>query len=526
LLDEIVEIFQFLEIKWPHDALRLIDDYLDAVLAANRAASDFSSLTSESTPATIDHAICRFVLHFLSFPVVDVGVAARRALARYAVSGGAGLIDLIAGNPVWDAVQLEHLLAAVQIGLLAGRDSPLQTLKSRILDLNRCESIAVRAIARRICVEQGWRWEEIRALPSPAAVLVPAKLTSDVDFEDAQALVGTDPEIGLQLHNGLLRILEDCGNNPEQLRSNYRRIYSAVESDYLWVDDARLALWRKLVLARFWLNPRALIGREAALRLFGRRALCGRAPDGPECYYDLMYPIYDPALELIRPAERPAELRAMEWDWHNKDGERWLLGENASDWSCYPSLVGQLYIIGERTLFIRPDWEWPREERYRGIIDGSQTTDLDRDIFASSHDLTHDLYSQGVGQTNDKIVVWNSERQLVGPVYRWIALNSTFARSLGWVQSPNRPFEWLDELGNLMVKSLFWRDGWIGLEPPRFEALGEGWLVLATDEGLRSIRRARPNAQYHLWVERHSHGKKPYTGSWHLVAPVSETNST
>jgi len=71
-----------------------------------------------------------------------------------------------------------------------------------------------------------------------------------------------------------------------------------------------------------------------------------------------------------------------------------------------------------------------------------------------------------------------------------------------------------------MVTSLFWRDGWIDLEPPHFEALGEGWLVLATPSGMQAIRDTWPEAEYHLWIERHSHGKAPYTGAWHLKAPL------
>lgn len=85
---------------------------------------------------------------------------------------------------------------------------------------------------------------------------------------------------------------------------------------------------------------------------------------------------------------------------------------------------------------------------------------------AASHDLTYSAYLEGAGQTADQLVIWNSERQLVGPAYRWIALNGGFAKGLGWVPSPSRPFEWLNESGSLMVKSIFWRDGWIGLEPP------------------------------------------------------------
>ncbi len=525
LLDEIVQLFAFLKIDWPRDAIQVIDDYLDVVLGANRPASEFSSLTNDSPPGAIDHAISRFVLRFLAFPVVDVGVAARRALARYALADGRGLVDLIIGKPAWDAVQFEHLLAVVQIALHGYSDSALQTLQKQIVDLNRHDSIAVRAIARRICVDQKWQWQEVRDLPTPVCVLMPSKISSDIDYEEGRSLVGTDPETALQLHRSLIKALEASGNDAQELLSDFRRIYADVSSDYLWGDDEYLALWRKLLLARFWLHQRALIGRESVLRLFGKRALCGRAPRWAESCYDLMYPIYDPALELFAPTERPPELKAMEWDWQNKESERWLLGENAAEWSSYPTSVGPFHIIGERTMFIRPDWEWPREERYRGILDNSATVEPDRESLASSLDLTYDAYLQGAGQIVDQLVIWNSERQLVGPAYRWIAVNSGFAKSLGWVPSPSRPFEWLDESGGLMVKSIFWRDGWIGLEPPRFESLGEGWLVLATDLGLARIREARPNAQYHLWVERHSHGKKPYAGYWHLLSLLPSKNA-
>ena len=67
-----------------------------------------------------------------------------------------------------------------------------------------------------------------------------------------------------------------------------------------------------------------------------------------------------------------------------------------------------------------------------------------------------------------------------------------------------------------MVKSIYWKDGWIWLEPPRFEILGEGWRVLATEQGIKSIRAASGNIESHLWIQRHSHDDKPYEGKWHL----------
>ena len=56
------------------------------------------------------------------------------------------------------------------------------------------------------------------------------------------------------------------------------------------------------------------------MRLLGRRALSGQAGRGTEQAYDVLLPLYDPALELIDPTERPCEMLAMNWDFW---GEPW-----------------------------------------------------------------------------------------------------------------------------------------------------------------------------------------------------------
>ena len=70
-------------------------------------------------------------------------------------------------------------------------------------------------------------------------------------------------------------------------------------------------------------------------------------------------------------------------------------------------------------------------------------------------------------------------------------------------------------------KSAMWRDGWVGLEPPHMESLGEGWLVLATTDAIKANLQKRPDSFMHLWVERHSYGKKPFQASWHLKSPLA-----
>jgi hypothetical protein len=259
------------------------------------------------------------------------------------------------------------------------------------------------------------------------------------------------------------------------------------------------------------------------MRVLGVRALSGLAPKKTETSYDFIYPIYDSRLELMRPVERPAELRAMEWSYTDGSRKSWLAGENADEWACYPSTIGGLHIIGERTYLIRPDWEWPREERYRGILATTPDANEERDRVSSHRELTYECYLEGVGQDEEQIIVANNEQQLVGPAYRWMAFNATVARNLGWTPTDTRPFEWRNTAGQLMVKSVYWRDGWIGLEPPHMEPLGEGWFVVATPEAIAAILTIFPSSHVHLWVERHSNGDIPYHQSWHLVSVVSDS---
>jgi len=523
LLSDIIEVIGFLELDWPAEAVRwAIDDYLDHVLAANQDTytPTFESLVQTSIDGSADEALCRILVHLLAFPVIDVGVAARQTLSQYISVGGSGLFPIIESEPCWDSVQLEHILVSLHSGSCFGNIS-LDRIRSWILNLNQNESITVRGIARRICDEQGWKWKEINNQAKRQVILLPQSLESPIGYQEARMLIGGDLATAFELYRPIFARLEKAGINGAELRSEFYRLYREVEKEYRWAEENYLKHWMKLVLARFWLSPRAIIGREVAMRVLGRRSLTGQAPPGAEKSYDFLYPIYDPKLEMYKPTERPVELSAMEWELWDEHGKAWLRGDKADSWSDYPERINGLYIIGERSCFIRPNWEWPREERHRGLIFGPCDSGQIHEYLSSSHELTFECYLQRFGQNDEQLIVFNSERRLVGPAYRWAAINSTFATQLGWHSSDDEPFEWFDAYENLMVKSVYWRDGWIWLEPPRFESLGEGWLVLATEQGVKTIREVSTEIELHLWVERYSQGEKPYEGKWHLTKTLN-----
>ena len=139
LLSDIGDILELLELDWPSDAvLEVVNDYLEQVLAANPPARPYESLTGSSPSCSVEQALCRFLAELIAFPVVEVGVAARRALTKYLSSDGRGLIALLTNRPWWNPLQLEHLLAAIHVGVASG--SPhISDLREFVESLNHSE---------------------------------------------------------------------------------------------------------------------------------------------------------------------------------------------------------------------------------------------------------------------------------------------------------------------------------------------------------------------------------------------------
>ncbi len=516
LLTDIGEILELLAVDWPSDAvLEAVDDYLIQVLAASPETRPYESLTRSVLPSSTDQALCRFLAELLVCPVVDVGLAARRALAKYLAVHGKGFVTLFTNSPWWNPLQLEHLLATVHLAISLG--SPrISALRGVIEDLKHSESLSVRSIAKRICDGQGWIWEDLTTASPRPIILVPSYPDT---LREAEMVIGGETAIAWDLHRALIRPLLDRGLDVDELRSEFESVYWALKGEYPWASDRRLQHWVRKLLTSFWLNTNAVIGREAAMRVFGRQSLSGQIPPGAEIAYDSYYPIYDPLVESYRPTERPLEFQAMAWRFMGKDREDWLQGADASEWSHYPNSIQGRSVIGEQTWFVRPEWEWPREERYRGLI-ANVADEAGEQVLKSTRALTYKTYLNGWGQEDKQLVVLNNEDQLIGTVYRWAAINSNVAKALAWRPSTTVPFQWFDAKGEVMVESTFWKDGWIRIKPPRFESLGEGWVVSASTAAIEAIRRFAPETEIHLWVERHCHGDPANQGKWHLIRPL------
>jgi hypothetical protein len=513
LLNDIPEIFDALAIPWPADeVLDTISSYLDKALAASRESEPMNALSSPEPSISADAALCRFAIHLLAFPVFEVGLAARRSLAEFIAKNVNGATVVFDQRSVCDSIQLEHLLAAIDCRVARLPDEfqePIELLRAH-------ESIGVRSIAFRLCQKNGWRWTELRD-QRPAVSLILPPSSEDDDPLSPYAIAA----IAAQSSPRIFAALEREGYGWDKVASEVFRFCREVERDYKWNDPVRLDEWVSSVHSAFWFDVRALIGREASMRLLGSYARSALIPAGVDRAYDVFHPIYDAQIDLLRPQQLPVEFGAA--DWLSEDSERnaWAEGTQADSWTSYPMFANGLHLLGEKTFLRKPMWDWQREERYRGLSLKLMDIGGRRENFMTARQLTHALYLEGHAQAPAQLIICNNEQQLLGATYGWVAFNAKIAHSMQWIPSLSEPFRWDNADGEMMVRSIFWKNGWIGLKPPHLVSLGEGWIVVASDAGLSAIKAAYPQCARQLWLTREQSGRNSFSRKWHLQENLS-----
>jgi hypothetical protein len=172
------------------------------------------------------------------------------------------------------------------------------------------------------------------------------------------------------------------------------------------------------------------------------------------------------------------------------------IGTSTTDWINEASatshnfalekVLGDEYVcLCEYSDFRWHDWDRERETR---ISVCEKACDKSRVLFMGPQDPLLDLpedtsddYARRMSRAatiGDLVVGGYSYRLRVGP-QRWFAIHPLFAEELSLRPTPDVPFAWIDEHGDIAAKSIRWRDGPGDRDPPRFaDIFGSGWLVL------------------------------------------------
>jgi hypothetical protein len=199
----------------------------------------------------------------------------------------------------------------------------------------------------------------------------------------------------------------------------------------------------------------------------------------------------DPVCLMHEPVPRPPEIAPMAVGEDNDDLDldAWRA---ASDGGCEPpTRVAELWVIAETMTLGYPIRRPALTERRTRVL-GGENAKCWTDAVENAVGLSADDYAdyppdpEAAGR-----LVLEREEMPGGPRSRWLAFHPAVARELGWMPCDGL-FAWCDSSGAAMVHSMWWKNGTPITQMGSEDEIGEGWLVLATDEAMRQLRELHP----------------------------------
>ncbi len=151
-------------------------------------------------------------------------------------------------------------------------------------------------------------------------------------------------------------------------------------------------------------------------------------------------------------------------------------------------------ILGELTKWCWIDWEKPTETRLSMVCHNEWPNwDTPKNVFSffpNKMTWRADNYPDIKGIDELSLVIYGLPVNVDLGAVEWLAFNPIVGKALGWSFSPDGFFRWIDKSGEIMVESIFWKDGPIGRRPPKMDDVcSDGWLVVATPKAVDLIRQ-------------------------------------
>jgi hypothetical protein len=213
---------------------------------------------------------------------------------------------------------------------------------------------------------------------------------------------------------------------------------------------------------------------------------------------------------VVRPHKRPPEISATD------DEVRYTVparqetpqAEDRFGMMCERTPEGNI-ILAEETTLKRLEMEQTLEARQSVVcLEGTPAPEADADRFfyqvirrrVSEYPLLRPRAT-----TPPLLIISHWGRTLESPGDRWLALNPTIGRDLGlkFASTQETSFAWANTEGRTVIWSEWWQDGSINhANVPARDEVGEGWRVLATEEGYQQLKDRYRKLQRYIRVER------------------------
>jgi hypothetical protein len=198
----------------------------------------------------------------------------------------------------------------------------------------------------------------------------------------------------------------------------------------------------------------------------------------------------DPALALVEPAQRPAEVPTIDTGiWGDDRTDAWLGAANDA-LASLPELVDGRVVLAESSELEAVDAHRERQERRFAVLCARGDAGLpNRELIPHGGTCrVADYQDSTAARAGCPVIGHPTGSTDENPAGEWVALDPSLALSLGWSLAPDGMFRWQDAIGALMAETVWWQDGPAGMGGSLPEnCVGEGWLVLAAPDAWAAL---------------------------------------
>ncbi len=459
-------------------------------------------LMSNSTPITdlpvissVNQQILETLVDYLVFlsksPITFIKEQSIILLAHFIHQDNAYALVQLQNDNIDDYITMDIIMALSEL-----KSSKIYNIKSKIQRLSLSRDFQLRENSKQILLLIG---EDI---PIPQSIKLPSIYSLQIpEVNKPEFYKEVDPyfpEVNIDDPGDMIRPFEFLLNilakvsgikKPNLIYRAYS-IMKEIGKKEEWSVEYEKQLRNHLeevYLKYSYPRPRIIAARRAimhvACELIDSETIAGNRIQDIFKSHDYASPHFNESAKplFIQPIKE-RDFGGVENNWLDRITESPKLTESLLDYG------ENFKVIAQYSQVKNLDWDSPTEEYMSQIAINDEVNEDEEYLFGSVfQQLTTDYHDLEVGG-HFIIVIRDHRFDQFDLKSKWIAINPSLARYLGWKPEPTKLFAWKDAQEELMVESLYWLNGNMQFTPRKDGEVGEGWFVIISEKALEQIK--------------------------------------
>lgn len=486
-----------------------IEEHTKFLLPSGRLPSQPMVFSATAPTDTCEMAFVNLMALFLDHHCPALAQAVQRGLGRLVLDNKMEVSRLL-DHPLYESEGYQERALMLIDAISSTSPQLVFDAREHIEKLLRSPNWSIRLMAISIHRNCGWEIPVTSAMFNPLPgiyrlVLVsqdPADPIDDLTVQPGEVIPDSDNPVRVVApFNRDIKVVSRVADVPEE---NFRRrvvgIMHTLAPRETWSALADRRLQSTLNSAGLLLpnlRPRARLARRAIFHAIAELEDAGRISGEGAEFLGHILSTYDPKMILLEPNNKPVQIPEVSGPTSGVHVEEWASGVEESLIHTNWLPANQRVVLAEATIIVkRGSWESPTESRYSQLEPRSSATLDDvqtpEGIFGTTINGRLSEYVGLVGNSDSPVLVLrNTAYGYYSPGSNWIAVNPAIAHQLDWSLAGDGLFKWVNSQGETMVETIWWTDGPVDLFAVGSGdgAVGEGWVVLASQAALEAIQR-------------------------------------